>query len=268
MNETITLTKNDIASIISSGQALHTDIGQEFIKRLKSTLGIEVVACYFDSSLRLISKEPKRSFMPFRIAKSEHYFLNSAYLKVYAKGVFTTVSEPLKEEVRRVFEDLLCEYNIDIPYPSSLTLDEIRLCGFASKGAKEPDNDVILPSDAVPKSAFCTDIEDFTGLALWHVLSNCKTALSRQKTLAYYNAGVYCGWDDGLGRMRHYIAVCDDEHLTQLLDSVHNGSLLDEMYETVKKHDKCNVLSKDNYTPEFVVWSKLSKEKRFELLRN
>ena len=247
MDQTIKLTKTRVTDIIASGKAIHSELGQELIDRLGSELGIEVIACYFSSSARVAEKEIKRSFLPFIAPKKERYVSRSAHLTMYVNSIKVPDSDELKVDIRRVFEKLLQDHDIEIPYPGELS-----------------PADSELPVEC----SFMTMAESFIGLALYHVLSRAKIAVSRNKTLAYYNARVYCGWDDKRKIMRHVIAVVLESHKANLIDLARTGGLIEELFETVKKFDKCGIMTKDIYVPRIVIWSNLSEEEKFNLLRN
>ena len=247
MHQTIELTKCKITDIIASGNAIQSELGQELIDRLDCELGIDAVACYFSSHIRVAENEIKRSFLPFIVPKKERYVSRSAHLTMYVNSIKVPDSDELKVDIRRVFEKLLQDHDIEIPYPGELSPED---------------------SELPVECSFITMAESFIGLALYHVLSRAKTAVSSNKTLAYYNARVYCGWDDKLKLMSHVIAVDSDSHKTTLVDLARNGGLREELFETVKKFDRCGIMAKDIYAPRIAVWSDLSEEERFNLLRN
>jgi hypothetical protein len=247
MHQTIELTKNYVTDIIASGKAIHSELGQELIDRLGSELGIEVIACYFSSSAGVAEKEIKRSFLPFIAPKKERYVSRFAHLTVYVNSIIVPDSDESKEAIKCTFEQLLQDRGLEIYYPGELSPAD---------------------SELPVEYSFVTMTESFIELALYHVLSNSTKAVGRNKTLAYYNARVYCGWDDKRKIMRHVIAVVLESHKADLIELARAGGLIEELFDTVKKFDKCGIMTKDIYAPRFVVWSDLSEEERFGLLRS
>ena len=47
-----------------------------------------------------------------------------------------------------------------------------------------------------------------------------------------------------------------------------DDGLMDELFETVRKFDNCGIITRGLYAPRIAVWSDLSEEERFNLLRS
>ncbi len=204
----------------------------------------------FCFSNKLVFEAPHRKLFFFFPAQKKHKFVNYAHLTVYANPSKDSFSEQTKDEIHRIFLDTLIEHRIELEYPRILSEEEISFYGFQNKPKSEWNKDVIIPDSDAAENVFRVELEDFESLAVYHVLSNFCKALCRNKTLAHYNARVYCGWDDKLKIMRHIITVHSYPHRTVLIQLSHTGGLKDELYEMVKKHDKCDVLTKKHLLSE------------------
>lgn len=252
----IILTKNDIPSIIHSRFADHSDLAARFIEKVKSEVGIDSIACYFETSEFLSDIKTKK-------------FTDMAILTLYAR--FKTEEEAqnaarsASERIYSIFADILSADSISLTYTRLFTPDEMELYGFNGVDRDKWDRSKIIDPSEAPEEKHTVIINSFDSLVRWHMLA--ETAPKMKKSISEtfgLPIEIYCGWDERLRSMNHYIAFKDRKTYGFYADKINSAKA--KMVELIMRYDKWSAVDNSVYQPEVMIWNELDPEKRFAFL--
>ena len=256
-NNQIVLTKNDIVSIIHNHIIYNSDIAVQFIERVKSEEGIDIVACYLETNETLSDiKSGKLNDTAILTIYARFMTDNDAQIIVASAG----------DRIFNIFTEILSLNNQTLTYNRSLPPEERILYGFDKTNQWDVAK-IIMPSEK-PEEMHIVQIDSFDSLVRWHMLSDTAEMLKKVISEMYkLPINVYCSWDENLCSMNHYFSFLDRKTYEFYLRSGKIKEAKKKMFELMKKHDKWSVIDPTVYNPIPVIWNELSPDKKFEFLR-
>lgn len=263
---TIDLTQNDIIRVVHRGSARHSDLATAYIERIKSELDIDAVAVYGLNYTQLALDGPipeqKRGFFKKEIVVPRHHFEKKIDITVYVRNEIGkpkpfAVEYDISDRMAKIFNELLLEMKIELPFRRSFIPEEMELYGFNSKKPNSWDMSRIIQPEGDVAEFTSVRVEGFDSLAMWHIMNDSLFMISNINRIKNKFSGtVKYEFDHNTNEINHIVSVYTEDDFEAIKYEFFNHDLHDRMYNIVKIYDKWGVLSKENYRPTFTLVSK------------
>lgn len=256
------LTKTEIRAIINYNEpAEHSPVAAQFIAEAKRLYGVDIVACYLDTSQFLHFKteipDPKNAKL-----------VNQLSLRVYPRDIGGDVDgfkAKYSDDLLTLFKNIVSLSGEKLEYVRFFTLDEMSYYGWTNKKSEEWDRSkIIYPTGEIEEKAELL-VDSFDSLALWHLLSRKMRSINALGALESISAKAYYGWNNSVNASTLYIIVPEGQ-FSKLNDSK-KTAVTSEILEYLHSVDKLGVVHDDIFVPIYTRWNDLSPEMRFSLLR-
>ena len=264
--ETLRLTKTPIIDMIWDGRGEQSPLAESFFQKLRRLYGLEPVACYADCRQIVRLRETGRLFKKTTAEGAER--VNELRLTLYLRGLFLPeeFDGEQKAQILEQFLQTAAEAGQQLTYPRSYTEQEQAFYGWKNQPVAELDLSKRIEPSSPPRFSGEIDAESFDGLALWHILSGRMKHLNRLESVRALPAKVYCGWDARRQQMNAYVIL--PESTVSSFGETARKRLAREMQDDLTARDKWGVFERYPLEPVYTVWSALSDEMKFCLLRD
>ena len=263
--ETLKLTKTPIVDMIWDGCGEQSPLAERFFQKLRCLYGLEPVACYADCRQIVRLRETGRVFKKTTAEGAER--INKMRLTLYLRGLFLpeAFDGEQKAHILAQFLQTAAEEGQQLAYPRSYTEQEQAFYGWKNQPVAEWDLSKRIEPSSPPRFSGEIDAESFDGLALWHILSGRMKHLNGLESVRALPAKVNCGWDARRQRMNAYVIL--PESAISAFGETARKRLAREMQDDLTARDKWGVFERYPLEPVYTVWSALSDEMKFCLLR-
>lgn len=161
------------------------------------------------------------------------------------------------------FEFCVSSTGSTIDYRRSYSPEELLYYGWNNKKYSEWDLSRIIIPNNVPIERKELTVESFDDLVVWHCMSNSLKRLNTLRSVKDISAKIYCGWDEDVNSMNLFVIV--PEHISK--EALNEQVITDDLHSVIASCDKFDIIKSVDLKPKYVVWSRLSDETKFALLR-
>lgn len=256
------LTKNNIIDIITTGKISNSALANSFISYVEKTYEITIIACYCDTSRTV--EFPEKIKKDAKLTSNDLKWINNLTLQIYIKHHVPTNIE-LENILMNAFEHCVNSSGLTIDYLRSYTPDELTYYGWNNKRCSEWDHSKVITPSNIPIERKTVIVESFDNFVIWHCMSNSLKKVNAVKSITDISAKVYCGWDEGLKSMNLYVII--PETYFKNVDMIKKQGITHELLSVLTSFDKFDIIKNIKLQPIYTVWSNLSNEIKFALLR-
>lgn len=257
------LTKNSIIDIITSGVITNSALANMYIAHVKKTYGLTIVACYCDAS-KLV-EFPQKIKPNTKLTSADLKWLHTLSLQIYVKGHVLANIE-LENNLMNAFEFSVNSLGLTIDYLRSYSPEELSYYGWNNKRRSEWNLSKVIVPNNLPIERKTLMVESFDDLVLWHCMSNSLKKLNALRSVKEISAKIYCGWDEGVNSMNLFVIV--PETFFKRSDMLNEQVITNDLYSVLTSYDKFNIIENIKLKPKYTMWSDLSSETKFALLRD
>jgi len=260
------LTEDPIEKVLHTGKAVHSHVGERFIKLAAECLGLNIIAVYFHSGTEMFI--PPKQKLESLVKKRRVRFVRSEILTLWCRSSETDISndEIYKEKVYALFKELIADENIVIDYPRTYIPDEMNYYGWTNKRTEEWDTSKIIQTSGVMDERHTIVIEYIDQQVLWNYLQDSLKTMNICPYITNIGAQVFCGYDEKRKNMAYYIILPEYDS-----DNIESDKLCRSFSafaaEKLKPRDKWNVINEFSVSPIICKWNDLSEEMKFALAK-
>lgn len=261
------LTETPLEEVLRTGEAVHSSVGERWIREAEAQLGMCICAGYLQAHTQI--DLPPGIFFERFIRQKPVPFVRSMILTVYTDSRRCR-PVPDGEEMRReklvsLLHEILREEEISPEYPRLYIPEEMRYYGWNQSKREAWDfSRVIVPGEII-REEYAVHTERIDSLVLWRVLQDGLTAMRRCPILRQQDAGLFCGYDDGRGEMAYWLLL--PGRVSEETQAYLRREFTAYALEILQKRDRWGVIDERSVSPVITARDALTPEQRFALYK-
>jgi len=261
------LTETPLQEVLRTGKAVHSPVGERWIREAEARLGLCICAGYMQAHTQ-IDLPAGAGFERF-IRRKPVPFVRSMILTVYTDS---RRCRPLPEGEEMRGETLISLLNEILrqegamPEYSRLYLpEEMRYYGWNQCKRDAWDFSRVIEPGEIIREDYAVHTERIDSLVLWRILQDGLAAVHRCPGLKRWDAEVFCGYDAGRGEMAYWLLLPGG--VSEETQAYLRRDFTAYALEILQKRDRWGVIDERSVSPVITAKDALTPEQKFSLYK-
>lgn len=261
------LTETPLEEVLRTGKAVHSPVGEKWIREAEAQLGLCICAGYMQAHTQ-IDLPQGMEFERF-IRRKTVPFVRSMILTVYTDSrrcrPFPEGEEMRGEKLISLLNEILRQEGSAPEYPRLYLPEEMRYYGWNQSKRESWDFRRVIEPGEIIREEYAVRMERIDSLVLWRVLQDGLTAMRRCPILRQRDAGLFCGYDAGRGEMAYWLLL--PGRISEEAQASLRREFTAYALEILQKRDRWGVIGERSVSPVITARDALTPEQRFALYK-
>lgn len=261
------LTETPLEEVLRTGKAVHSPVGERWIREAEAQLGMCICAGYMQAHTQ-IDLPPGAVFERF-IRRKPVPFVRSMTLTVYTDSrrcrLLPEGEETRGEKLASLLNEILRQEGIAPEYPRLYLPEEMRYYGWNQSKREAWDFRRVIETGEIIREETAVHTERIDSLVLWRILQDGLTAMRRCPMLRQRQAEVFCGYDAGRGEMAYWLLL--PGRVSEEAGAGMRREFTAYAMEILQKRDRWGVIDERSVSPVVAVGDALTPEQKFSLYK-